>query len=65
MHKQKCTKAPKQLTELDPEWMDKDQDRAYWALDCRRERGTPLESFQEIYRRLWPETRDDDIPEPC
>ncbi|OTB13614.1 hypothetical protein K445DRAFT_303990 [Daldinia sp. EC12] len=48
-----CTQPTKDLTELDAEWMDKDQDEAYGQLNFQRNKATPSQCYEKICRALW------------
>ncbi|KAI1661268.1 hypothetical protein F4813DRAFT_346976 [Daldinia decipiens] len=52
-HMANCTQPTKSLTELDAEWMDKDQDEAYGQLNFQKDKGSPSQCYKKICCALW------------
>ncbi|KAI1469683.1 uncharacterized protein F4812DRAFT_457082 [Daldinia caldariorum] len=52
-----CTQSPKELTELDAEWMNKDQDEAYGQLNFQKNKANPIQCYENICRALWGEEK--------
>ncbi|KAI0851556.1 hypothetical protein F5Y00DRAFT_230096 [Daldinia vernicosa] len=63
-HMVNCTQPIKSLTELDAEWMNKDQDEAYGQLNFQKDKGSPFRCYEKICCALWGPDPKIEIQEP-
>ncbi|KAI1649674.1 hypothetical protein F4815DRAFT_453767, partial [Daldinia loculata] len=63
-HMANCTQPTKSLTELDAEWMNKDQDEAYGQLNFQKDKGSPFRCYEKICCALWGPDPKIEIQEP-
>ncbi|KAI1084179.1 hypothetical protein F5B20DRAFT_287141 [Whalleya microplaca] len=52
-HLAKCSGPRKELTDADPEWLNKEQDTAFRQLNFQKDKGAPDQCFDKICHALW------------